>query len=133
MEEGLGKLWVSQSQKGGQRNSLIGYAGWGQMAKLANQLIRGLAMKTRPFQSAGVAKLVDAPGLGPGLARGGGSSPLLPTKQNNWLVPVILFCCGLEQEGGRGNTCLPVEEGMGKPWVSQGFESSPSNPKTQFP
>ena len=84
VEEGLGKLWVSQSQKGGQRNSLIGYAGWGQMAKLANQLIRGLAMKTRPFQSAGVAKLVDAPGLGPGLARGGGSSPLPSTLNGTW-------------------------------------------------
>ena len=30
---------------------------------------------------------------------------------------------GLEQERGRENTCFPVEEGLGKPWVSQGFLS----------
>ena len=34
------------------------------MAKLANQLIRGLAIKTHREQSAGVAKLVYAPALG---------------------------------------------------------------------
>ena len=104
------------------------------MAKLANQLIRGLAMKTRPFQSAGVAKLVDAPGLGPGLARGGGSSPLLPAQIKNPAYAGSFYLWGgLEQEGGRGNTCFPVEEGMGKPWVSQRFESSPPDPKIQFP
>lgn len=32
----------------------------------------------------------------------------------------IIEMFGIEQEGGRGDICSPVEEDMGKPWVSQG-------------
>jgi hypothetical protein len=33
---------------------------------------------------------------------------------------------GIEPEGGRGNICFPVEEGLGKPWVSQEFDRKTS-------
>ena len=32
---------------------------------------------------------------------------------------VVRFTRGIEPEGGRGNICFPVEEGLGKPWVSE--------------
>jgi hypothetical protein len=33
----------------------------------------------------------------------------------------FLFIAGIELEGGRGNSSFPVEEGFGKPWVSERF------------
>jgi len=39
---------------------------------------------------------------------------------------IVLRGWRIEREGGRGNTCFPVEEGLGKPRVSQEWDSEAS-------
>ena len=48
---------------------------------------------------------------------------ILPGAQNEKLASARLFVlwAGFEQEWGRENSRSPVEEGLGKPWVSQQF------------
>ena len=52
------------------------------------------------------------------------------------MLGIFRFCimeAGFEQERGRENTCFPVEEGLGKPWVSQVVKFLPGAPyRTKF-
>ena len=52
----------------------------------------GQAQKPAPFDHAGVAKLVDAPDLGSGAARRGGSSPSTRTTLTQNDVPNVREC-----------------------------------------
>ena len=61
-----------------------------------------------PYRAGG--EMADAPGLGPGLARGGGSSPLLPTKQGGGREAFGDYVLCGKGENSNGERGVPVQQ-----------------------
>lgn len=55
-------------------------------------------------------RIVPSEGIDVGSIPAGRNSEAIPIGRNR-------------NERGRENNCFPVQEGLGKPWVSQGFDS----------
>ena len=73
----------------------------------------GSRIRIRGSTSAGVAKLVDAPGLGPGPERGGGSSPLARTSHG----PSPRRSTGRLDRGGLAHVGGPLDDLVDEPVV----------------
>jgi len=57
------------------------------------------------------------------------------TPPLEWPEAVLLLGSGFEHEGGRGNTCFPVEEGseasVGKPWAYEAVSVPPPSTRME--